>query len=166
MNKFAWFWLLILTVFSLKAQDIGYDPSKDPFLQLEESIAVARDQGKYVLVISGGDWCRWCHVLDNYLNENEAINNKLTETFVVMKVYWGEENSNEAFFSKLPRSNVAPHFWIINSDREVLLSQYAHVFEKGKKTYSDEIFIQFIDAIETFKSKKEVEDRQIALESG
>lgn len=146
----------ILLLYSLNgfARDIGYDPSADPFMQLHESAIKAKDEGKYILVISGGDWCRWCHVLDDYLKSNEVVYEKLTNTFVPMKVYFGEENYNETFFSKLPTSNVAPHFWILNSDKEVLLSQNVFVFEKGRNSYDDEVFITFIDAIEEHKSKR------------
>ena len=148
---------ITLFLFSLNglAQDIGYDPSADPFEQLAESALQAKNEGKYILIISGGDWCHWCHVLDKYLDSNEEIYQKLTNSFVIMKVYFGDENYNEKFFSKLPESNVAPHFWVLNSNKEILLSQYASVFEKGRSGYSDEVFVMFIDAIEKFKSSRQ-----------
>jgi thioredoxin-related protein len=145
---------LALFLFSLTtiASDLGYDPSADTLKQLNES---AKNEGKYILVISGGDWCRWCHVLEDYLNSNEEIYKKLTDSFVLMKVYSGYDSPNKAFFSQLPESNVAPHFWILNSNKEILLSQYTHVFEKGRSSYSDEVFTLFIDSIEKYKSNNQ-----------
>jgi thioredoxin-related protein len=154
MNKLVFGILLLFSLTGL-AKDIGYYPSADPIQQLNESTVKARNEGKYILIISGGDWCRWCHVLDDYLNSNEEIYNKLTNSFILMKVYFGEENYNEAFFAQLPEANGAPHFWVLNANKEILLSQNAGVFEKGRNGYSDEVFTLFIDAIEEFKSKKQ-----------
>lgn len=101
LNKLLLFCVLIVS-FSCGAKDIGYDPKADPFHQLEESAKIAKAEHKYILVVSGGDWCRWCHVLDDYLNTNKPIYDNLRNSFVFMKVYLGDKNYNDEFFSQLP----------------------------------------------------------------
>src|SRR5690554_5406779 len=83
------------------AADLGYDPKADTFEQYHEAIAQAQEQNKLVLVIAGGDWCRWCHVLDRFVSDDPQVSERLRETFVVMKVYVGFDNYNDLFFSQL-----------------------------------------------------------------
>ncbi|WP_413663582.1 thioredoxin family protein [Microbulbifer sp. EKSA008] len=152
MKKLAFFCFLLFSC-SCIAKDIGYDPLADPFQQIDESAIQAKKENKYILVISGGDWCRWCHVLDDYLSSNKKIYNDLKNSFVLMKVYLGDKNYNDEFFSQLPESKGAPHFWVLNANKEVLLSQNTSVFEKGRNSYDDEVFTKFINLIEEHKSK-------------
>jgi hypothetical protein len=109
------------------AADLGYDPKADPFEQYHEAIAQAEKQHKLVLVIAGGDWCSWCYALDRFVTRNDDV------------------NVNEFFFSQLPAAKGAPHFWIIAPDRNVLASQSTAAFEKGKRGYDKQGFLQFID---------------------
>ena len=59
----------------------------------------------------------------------------LNDTFVVVKVYVGDENYNRDFFSQLPEARGAPHFWIISPQREVLASQSTGEFERDNRGY-------------------------------
>jgi hypothetical protein len=127
------------------AATLGYDPKADPFEQYHEAVATAEAQGKLVLVIAGGEWCRWCHVLDRFIDRNDDVRARLEDAFVVMKVYVGEENYNETFFEQLPRAYGAPHFWIVSPDRVVLASQSTGALERGKRGYDREEFLRFIE---------------------
>jgi len=127
------------------AANLGYDPKVDPFEQYHEAIAQAQAQNKRVLVIAGGDWCRWCHVLNRFIEDNPDIEHGLKEAFVVVKVYVGDENYNEYFFSQLPAARGAPHFWIISPQKRVLASQSTGAFEHGRKGYDRREFLDFIE---------------------
>ena len=137
---------LTIAVAFANAADLGYDPQADPFEQYQEAISQAEATNKLVLVIAGGDWCRWCHVLNRFVQRHDEVEQKLNETFVVMKVYVGPGNFNELFFSQLPVAYGAPHFWIISPAREVLASQSTAKLERGKSTYDKAGFLAFIDA--------------------
>ena len=123
---------------------LGYDPKADPFVQYHEAVAQAQAQNKLVLIIAGGDWCHWCHALNKFVHHNDDVETALNDTFVVMKVYVGDENYNEFFFSQLPQARGAPHFWIIAPDRNVLSSQSTSSFER-KGGYDKHEFLEFID---------------------
>jgi hypothetical protein len=124
---------------------LGYDPGADPFAQYHAAIEQAKAEHKLVLVIAGGDWCHWCHALNRFVTTNSDVDTALHDTFVVMKVYVGDENYNEFFFSQLPEARGAPHFWIISPDRNVLASQSTGSFERGKRGYDKQEFLQFVN---------------------
>lgn len=127
------------------ASKLGYDPKADPFEQYHAAIAQAEEQNKYLLIIAGGDWCHWCHVLDRFVARDAEVDTRLHDTFVVMKVYVGFDNRNDAFFSQLPAAKGAPHFWIVSPEKEILASQSTVEFEAGKGGYDKQAFLQFID---------------------
>lgn len=124
---------------------LGYDPQADPFEQYQAAIAAAKAADKLVLVIAGGDWCRWCHVLNRFVSRNPDVQRSLDDTFVVMKVYVGDENYNQDFFSQLPEARGAPHFWIVSPDRNVLGSQSTGALERGGNGYDKAGFLEFIE---------------------
>jgi Thioredoxin-like len=144
----VWMVLAVTMLSSMgHAADLGYDPQADPFDQYAEAVAKAGDANKLVLIIAGGDWCRWCHVLNRFVANNDEVEQRLNDTFVVMKVYVGPGNYNEPFFSQLPQAYGAPHFWIVSpKDREVLASQSTAKLERGTSTYDKSLFLAFIES--------------------
>ena len=64
-------------------KDIGYDPHANAFEQLDSAVAKAAAEDKLVLLISGGDWCIWCHYLAAFLERETAIDEALHDVFVV-----------------------------------------------------------------------------------
>lgn len=129
------------------ATKLGYEPQADPFEAYHAAIEQAERENKYLLIIAGGDWCHWCHVLDRFVARDAEVDEKLHDTFVVMKVYVGFDNYNDDFFSQLPPAKGAPHFWIVSPEKEVLASQSTGGFEagKGKSEYDKQAFLTFID---------------------
>jgi thioredoxin-related protein len=125
---------------------LGYEPSDDPFALVAAAREQARADDKEVLVIAGGDWCIWCHYLDAFLKEHAELYDAFKDTFVVAKVYMGDENTNEAFFATLPEAVGYPHFWILSADGDVLESQNTLPLEDGDKSYDPTAFSTFIDA--------------------
>jgi thiol:disulfide interchange protein len=126
------------------AASLGYDPQADPFEQYHQAVASAKAEGKLVLIIAGGDWCTWCHVLNKFVSSNDDVQRSLEDAFVVMKVYVGDENYNQDFFSQLPAARGAPHFWIVSPDKQVLASQSTGAFEHGRRGYDKGEFLAFV----------------------
>jgi Thioredoxin-like len=144
--KTTWSALTLLLLCSISAAaDLGYDREADPFDQYHQAIDQAAATNKLVLIVAGGDWCRWCHVLNRFVASNEDVEARLNDTFVVMKVYVGPGNFNELFFSQLPEAYGAPHFWTVSPQREVLASQSTAKLERGNSTYDKESFLAFIE---------------------
>ncbi|HVO73587.1 MAG TPA: thioredoxin family protein, partial [Ignavibacteriaceae bacterium] len=42
-----------------------FDPSRNPAKDLNNAVAEAKRTGKRILLDVGGNWCIWCHYLDN-----------------------------------------------------------------------------------------------------
>jgi thioredoxin-related protein len=129
---------------SVRAEDIGYDSKADPFAALQAAQVSAAADDKLVLLVSGGDWCIWCHYLYRFLESHDDVDAALHDVFVVAKVYVGEENLNAEFFGKLPKADGAPHFWVLSDEGRVLKSQPTVVLEDGEKSYDEAAFMSFI----------------------
>jgi thioredoxin-related protein len=127
------------------AEDIGYDPHADPAAALASGAARAAADGKLVLLIAGGDWCSWCHYLNAFIKSNADVERAIYETFVVVKVYYGDDNKNDAFFSQWPAAEGYPHFWVFSADGYLLRSQGTLPLEDGAKSYDKGAFLAFID---------------------
>jgi len=126
-------------------KDIGYDPHANAFEQLDAAVANAGAEGKLLLLISGGDWCKWCHYLAAFLDRETALDADLHAVFVVQKVYVGDENMNKEFFATLPKAAGAPHFWVLTQKGELLVSQDTLPLEDGDKSYDRAKFAAFIE---------------------
>jgi thioredoxin-related protein len=137
--------LALATSAEVAAADIGYDPHANAFEQLEVAVAQAAVEDKLVLLISGGDWCIWCHYLAAFLDREAELDAALHDVFVVAKVYVGADNRNTEFFARLPEAAGAPHFWILSSAGELLESQQTVVLEDGNKSYDRAAFAAFVE---------------------
>jgi len=137
--------LLGVAALTRAAGELGYDASADPFVQVSEARAEAAATDKLILVVAGGDWCIWCHYLADFLHGHAAIDEALESTFVVVKAYIGDENDNAAFFATLPEAAGYPHFWVLDEDGSVLVSQNTLPLEDGEKSYDEGRFMAFID---------------------
>jgi thioredoxin-related protein len=126
-------------------KDIGYDARANAFDQLSGAVAAAKADDKLVLLISGGDWCIWCHYLAEFLERETALDAALHDVFVVQKVYVGSDNKNTDFFARLPEAAGAPHFWILSASGELLESQNTLPLEDGAKSYDSAKFRAFVD---------------------
>jgi hypothetical protein len=126
-------------------KDIGYDSRANAFEQLDAAVAKAAADDKLLLLISGGDWCKWCHYLAAFLERETALDAGLHEVFVVQKIYVGGENMNKEFFARLPTAPGAPHFWVLSQKGELLASQDTLPLEDGDMSYDRAKFSAFIE---------------------
>lgn len=123
--------------------DLGYTPGVDADALLASAQSQAATDGRKVLVVAGGDWCRWCHVLDRFLHDNDAVAEELARKFVVVKVYYGDEATDEDFFARLPEADGYPHFWVVDRAGRAR-SWGTGELERGDDDYDPEKFLAFI----------------------
>ena len=76
--------------------------STTPFTQTGEG-------GARILVVVGGDWCSWCHILDRFVKGNEEIHELWERHFETLKVHWDPDTPNEAFLGQYPTVDGYPH---------------------------------------------------------
>ena len=135
---------LAATSHAVPAGNNGYDPKADPAAALKAAEAEAKAGGKLVLVEAGGAWCRWCWAMDAFLKKNPDLETTLESEFVKVKVYYGDENENKAFFATLPKAKGYPQFWIVDADGKVLQSVDTGKLEDGKDSYDRAAFQRFL----------------------
>jgi thioredoxin-related protein len=121
-----------------------YDPQVDPAKELVETIRIAQDSKKRILLQVGGEWCGWCHKLDNYIADHAAVSQAIGQHFLIMKVNFSDENKNEAFLAQYPTIPGYPHLYVLESDGTLLHSQNTVELEEGS-SYNEAALLAFVD---------------------
>lgn len=121
----------------------AFDATRDPDADLLLARRAAAAAGHNVLVIVGGDWCVWCFLLDRHFSQHEAAAKAWYGAFEVLRVYYGDDNTNQAFLSRYPDFHLFPHFYVIAPDGRLVGSSVADVLIRDAK-YDDELLRQFI----------------------
>jgi thiol:disulfide interchange protein len=126
---------LLLTGSSVAGQaetkSAGYDPRRDPAADVRAAVQVAGRSGKRILLEVGGEWCLWCHVLDDLVAGDKEVGKQLRDGFVVVKVNWSPENENVRFLAAYPPIPGYPHFFVLESNGTYLHSQRPDAFTQG-----------------------------------
>lgn len=136
--------LLVSAQTSLPLYSQVYDPARDPFADGRAALKLARETNRRVLIEVGGDWCRWCHVLEKFLAENLNIREQLHQHFVILKVNVSEANDNAEFMAGFPKPLGYPHIYITESDGTIIFSKDTATLLENSR-YSVKRFQQFID---------------------
>jgi thioredoxin-related protein len=120
-----------------------FDPAKNPSEDLKTAIKTATDENKRILLDVGGEWCIWCHRIDEFIETNEDVKTALTSAFVILKVNYSKENKNEEFLGKFPAIEGYPHFFVLENNGTLIASQNTGDLEDGK-SYSKDKFLEFV----------------------
>ncbi len=120
-----------------------FNPKRDPFEDLKLAVEKAKKENKRIILDVGGEWCIWCHRIDNFLHSDKEIEDFLQRHYIVVKVNYSKENKNEKFLSRYPKINGYPHFFVLDSDGTFLHSQDTGLLEEGK-SYSRRKVLDFL----------------------
>lgn len=63
-----------------------YDETLDQNEQIDQAVAKAKAEGKFVICQVGGNWCPWCLKFWAYINENESIAKIVKDNFVYVHI--------------------------------------------------------------------------------
>ncbi len=108
-----------------------FDPARDAAADIKAGLKQATKEKKRVLLDVGGNWCSWCHKLDDLFKGNQEIGGFLKSKYVVVKVNWSPENKNEAVLSKYPKIEGFPHLFVLDAKGKLLHSQDTGLLETG-----------------------------------
>ena len=131
-----------------------FDPARDAEADVAAAVSTAESQGKRVLVDVGGEWCSWCHIMDDFFARDTEARELRDRGFVWVKVNWSKENKNEALLSRWPAIKGYPHLFVLDADGKLIHSQDTDVLEAGKD-YDKAKFIEFLQKF----SRKKSDDR-------
>ena len=120
-----------------------FDPARDPAKDVAAATEAARAQNKRVLLDVGGEWCVWCHILDDFIAKNADVRAAVDAGYIVVKVNWSPQNKNEAFLSTLPKITGYPHLFVLDGNGKLVHSQETDVLEQGRG-YDKSKFLEFL----------------------
>jgi len=120
-----------------------YDTTRDPFADLQMARERAKVEGKRILVDVGGQWCSWCHILDDYITAHPRVVEAIRRNYVALKVNMSPRHENRRFLSQYPRIPGYPHIFVLESDGTLVHSQGTSELEEGH-SYNEERVLQFL----------------------
>ncbi|KLD77862.1 thioredoxin family protein [Xanthomonas hyacinthi] len=120
-----------------------FDPNRDPANDLETAEVEAKRGGKRILLDVGGEWCSWCHILDDFIEGDAEVRSFRDANYVWVKVNYSDDNKNEAFLAQYPKIEAYPHLLVLDADGKLLHSQFTGELEKGKG-YDRKKFFDFL----------------------
>ena len=123
----------------LMKKSAGFDPNRDAAKDIQDAIAKARKDKKRILIDVGGEWCPWCHKLEEFFEANKDAAQLRDKNFVLVKVNYSSENKNEAVLSKYPKIPGYPHLFVLDSDGKLLKSQGTGELETGDHHDHDKV---------------------------
>lgn len=121
-----------------KKEEVGFvplekfDPERDPAEDLIIAVKEANQSNRRILLDIGGEWCIWCHRLDEIIETNNDLKDYLHKNYVVLKINVSKENKNEEFLKIYPAVEGYPHLFVLDKDGKFLHSQNTGDLEAGK----------------------------------
>ena len=63
-----------------------YDANINPMTQIDEALAKAKAEDKFVIAQVGGNWCPWCLRFADYITKDDEIMQLINDNFVYIHV--------------------------------------------------------------------------------
>ena len=88
--------LLSIFAATLCAQDKTkiYDESIDPMVQIDQAVAKAAAEGKFVICQLGGNWCPWCIKFAKFVSSDAEICQLIADNYVYIHVNYSPSRSD------------------------------------------------------------------------
>ena len=149
--------LLIAILFSLSsdaqmAQKKVYNEDIDPIEQIDQAVAKAKSEGKFVICQVGGNWCPWCLRFADFITKDTTITKVINENFEYIHVNYnprksqGEEKQAQGKALMKWLDNCGrfgfPVFVVLDEEGKVVHIQDSSFLEEGK-SYSQEKVLRF-----------------------
>jgi thiol:disulfide interchange protein len=109
-----------------------YDPQRNADQDIRDAIAEARRSHRRILLEVGGEWCIWCHRLDDFFASHADLTSLRDKNFVTVKINFSEENPNKEILSRYGEVSGYPYIFVLDADGKMVRSQETGVFEEGK----------------------------------
>lgn len=108
-----------------------FDAKRDAMADVQQALAMAKAEGKRVLVDVGGEWCTWCHIFDRFIAARAPVRNELQAHYVLVKVNYSPQHRNERLLSQWPNARGYPHFYVLDAAGSLVASQPSGELESG-----------------------------------
>ncbi len=138
-------WLLFFFVLTLSAQTAlkkVYNEDLNPLEQIDQAVAQANAEGKFVVCQVGGNWCPWCLRFADFIKKDTTIARVIDRNFVYAHVNYNPRPTDGAAKVLLAKkmlerlNNPArfgfPVFVVLDAEGKVLHIQDSSFLEEGK----------------------------------
>jgi thiol:disulfide interchange protein len=123
-----------------------FDPAADAKAQIAAALENAARENQRVLLLLGGNWCKWCHRLHTLFKEDKQIAKTLQYEYQLVLVDVGRFDKNTDLITRyeleLKKTGV-PFLVVLGSDGKVLARQETGSLEQGE-THDPEKVLAFL----------------------
>ena len=113
-----------------------YDETLDPIAQIDEAVAKAKAEGKYVICQFGGNWCPWCVKFGYFIEECEEIKEVIDKNFVYIHVNYTSKKDEKSQIANKRLANAGrfgfPVLVVLREDGSVMHIQNSSYLEEDK----------------------------------
>jgi len=123
-----------------------YTPGENAEQKIAEAISKARKEGKYVLIMVGGNWCDWCSTFHNFVAKDPKIDSIIRSAYVVYQLNVSKEDFNAKLLAKYgyPQRFGCPVFLVLDGVGNRIHTQDSSYLEDGKHSYDRDKVISFL----------------------
>lgn len=129
-----------------------YNDDINPIEQIEQALATARSEGKFVICQVGGNWCPWCLRFADFIANDSTICKLIDENFEYIHVSYNPRKSGselqqqqaEALMARLNNCGRFgfPVFVVLDEEGRVIHIQDSSFLEEGQG-YNQEKVLRF-----------------------
>lgn len=109
----------------------SFDPKRNAESDIQAAIAEAQRTGKRILLDIGGDWCQFCHQMDDFFLLHRDLLQLRDNNFLTVAIYYGDDNKNKPSLSHYSKLLGIPHFFVLEKDGTLLHSQHVLDLREG-----------------------------------
>jgi thioredoxin-related protein len=151
MKKFFLTLLTALLVVTANAQGLKkvYDETINPIEQIDQAVAKARSEGKFVVCQVGGNWCPWCLRFADFITNDTTISKVISENFEYVHVNYnprrsgGELQQQQAAALMKRLDNCGrfgfPVFVVLDEEGRVIHIQDSSFLEEGQSYHQEKV---------------------------
>ena len=129
-----------------------YNEEINPIEQIDQAVAKAKAEGKFVVCQVGGNWCPWCLKFADFITNDTAISKVIDENFEYIHVNYNPRKSQgpeqveqgKALMKRLDNAGRVgfPVFVILDEEGKILHIQDSSFLEEGEG-YNQEKVLRF-----------------------
>ena len=154
MKKIALILLAVFLTLTAEAQGLKkvYNENINPIEQIDQAVAKAKSEGKFVICQVGGNWCPWCLRFADFITNDTTISKVIADNFVYAHVNYNPRKSEGAGKAQqaaalMKRLNNCgrlgfPVFVVLNEEGNVIHIQDSSFLEEGQG-YNQEKVLRF-----------------------
>ena len=144
--------LFALTANAQTALKKVYNEDINPIEQIDQAVAKAKSEDKFVICQVGGNWCPWCLRFADFITNDTTISHVIDQNFVYIHVNYNPRKSGTAEKEALAKAMLQrlnnparfgfPVFVVLDDDGRVIHIQDSSFLEQGQG-YDQEKVLRF-----------------------